>query len=962
MTRCLTALATAFAVSLFAISAAHAVDAVNVRLDAAAIDLTAATEVQKTEGDRIQVSTAPSPDGIVRRIEVRAREGNSNWAVLALTNNSDEQIDRLIVVPHYRMVGSGIFWPDLGLTRIAAITPSTGDRPVRQEGTTADVFRITLDPGTVITLVAELRTEKLPQIYLWEPDAYKDKVNSFTLYYGIVIGIAGLLALFLTILFVVKGSIMFPAAAALGWAVLIYIGIDFGFWGKVFDMSAGAERVWRACGEAILSATLLVFLFAYLNLSRWHVRYAHITIAWLAALAALIAVAVFDPAVAAGIARMSLFGIAVFGLALVIYLSTHGFDRAVLLIPTWLLLVVWTMAAALTILGLVTNDIIGPALLGGLVLIVMLIGFTVMQHAFAGGITHGIVSDVERRALALTGAGDLIWDWDVSADKVFTSPETEHMLGLKRGTLEGPAATWLEVLHPLDRDRFRASLDSMVEQRRGRLTQDFRLSTADGHYLWFTLKARPVVGSDGEVVRLVGTLTDVTDFKNAEERLLFDAVHDNLTGLPNRELFLDRMEAAFGFARADSQIRPSIVVIDLDRFKQVNDPVGMAVGDSILLTIARRLSRLLKPQDTLARLSGDQFALIVLSEREPARIVAFAETIRRTLRAPIAFNDREIFLTASIGLALAENAAHRTDEVLKDAELAMYYAKRIGGDRIEIFKPAMRSRKTDRLTMESELRRAIEREEIKVLYQPIVRLEDRAIAGFEALARWDHPKLGRLSPKEFISIAEEIGLIVDLGLFVLDHTAKQLAQWQAATRAREPVFASVNVSSRQLLRHDLIQDLRGVLGRTAIARGTLKLEITESLVMENPEHAAQMLTRIKELGAGLSLDDFGTGHSSLAYLQRFPFDTIKIDQSFVRTTARGTRPVILRSIIALAHDLGMEVVAEGAETDSDAVELYQLGCEYAQGFAFGEPMTSDAARDLLVDKPSRLRALKIASE
>ncbi|HET7803430.1 MAG TPA: EAL domain-containing protein [Pseudolabrys sp.] len=958
----MTTLATAFAVSLLAISAAHAVDAVNVRLDAAAIDLTAATEVQRTEGDRIQVSTAPGPDGIVRRIEVRAREGNNNWAVLALTNNSDEQIDRLIVVPHYRMVGSGIFWPDLGLSRIAAITPSTGDRPVRQEGTTADVFRITLDPGTVITLVAELRTDKLPQIYLWEPDAYKDKVNSFTLYYGIVIGIAGLLALFLTILFVVKGSIMFPAAAALGWAVLVYIGIDFGFWGKVFDMSAGAERVWRACGEAILSATLLVFLFAYLNLSRWHVRYAHITIAWLAALAALVAVAVFDPAVAAGIARMSLFGIAVFGLALVIYLSTHGFDRAVLLIPTWLLLVVWTVAAALAVLGLVTNDIIGPALLGGLVLIVMLIGFTVMQHAFAGGITHGIVSDVERRALALTGAGDLIWDWDVSADKVFTSPETEHMLGLKRGTLEGPAATWLEVLHPLDRDRFRASLDGMVEQRRGRLTQDFRLRTADGHYLWFTLKARPIVGSDGEVVRLVGTLTDVTDFKNAEERLLFDAVHDNLTGLPNRELFLDRMEAAFGFARADSQIRPSIVVIDLDRFKQVNDSVGMAVGDSILLTIARRLSRLLKPQDTLARLSGDQFALIVLSEREPARIVAFAETIRRTLRAPIAFNDREIFLTASIGLALAENAAHRTDEVLKDAELAMYYAKRIGGDRIEIFKPAMRSRKTDRLTMESELRRAIEREEIKVLYQPIVRLEDRAIAGFEALARWDHPKLGRLSPTEFISIAEEIGLIVDLGLFVLDHTAKQLAQWQAATRAREPVFASVNVSSRQLLRHDLIQDLRGVLGRTALARGTLKLEITESLVMENPEHAAQMLTRIKELGAGLSLDDFGTGHSSLAYLQRFPFDTIKIDQSFVRTTARGTRPVILRSIIALAHDLGMEVVAEGAETDSDAVELYQLGCEYAQGFAFGEPMTSDAARDLLVDKPSRLRALKIASE
>ena len=249
-----------------------------------------------------------------------------------------------------------------------------------------------------------------------------------------------------------------------------------------------------------------------------------------------------------------------------------------------------------------------------------------------------------------------------------------------------------------------------------------------------------MVGSDGEVVRLVGTLTDVNDFKKAEERLLFDAVHDNLTGLPNRELFIDRMEAAFGFARSDPQIRPSVLVIDLDRFKQVNDSVGMSIGDSVLLTIARRLARLLKPQDTLARLSGDQFALILLSEREPARIVAFAETMRRTLRAPIGFNDREIFITASIGLALSENQSRSTEEVLKDAELAMYHAKRIGGDRIEIFKPAMRSRKTDRLTMESELRRAIEREEIKVLYQPIVRLEDRAIAGFEALGALGSPQ------------------------------------------------------------------------------------------------------------------------------------------------------------------------------------------------------------------------------
>jgi diguanylate cyclase (GGDEF)-like protein/PAS domain S-box-containing protein len=943
---CLAAVLTVLAAGLFP---ARAVEAINVRTDAQAIDLTDSVERHRSEADRLLVSAAPGPDGIIRRMDVRAREGNTNWAVFALANSGDEQIERLIVVPHYRMVGSGVFWPDLGSSRVASIT-SSGERPERQDSATADIFRITLDPGSVMTYVLELRTDKLNQLYLWQPEAYKDKVNSLTLYHGIVIGIAGLLALFLTILFVVKGSMMFPAAAALGWAVLVYIGLDFGFWGKVFALSADSEQIWRASGEAILAATLVVFLFAYLNLNRWHVRYAHITLGWLAFLAALVALALYEPPIASGIARISLFAVALLGFALVVYLSFHGFDRAVLLIPTWLLLVLWVIAAVLAVTALITNDIVGPALLGGLVLIVMLIGFTVMQHAFAGGVTSGIVSDVERRALALTGAGDMIWDWDVSADKVFTSPETEALLGLKRGSLEGPAARWLDVLHPLDRDRFRAVLDSVLEQRRGRLSQDFRLRTPDGHYLWFTLKARPVVGSDGEVVRLVGTLTDVTEFKNAEERLLHDAVHDNLTGLPNRELFLDRLEGVLALAKADPAIKPTVMLVDLDRFKQVNDSVGVAVGDSILLTLARRLARLLKPQDTLARLAGDQFALILLSERETERITAFAETLRKGLRSPITFNDRELFLTASIGVALGDGEPRRTEEVLKDAELAMYHAKRIGGDRIEVFKPAMRARQSDRATLESELRRALEREEIAIFYQPLVRLEDRSVAGFEAMPRWHHPKVRRASPAEFIAIAEEVGLIVELGMFVLEHAAQQLSSWQRTVRRRDPLFVSINMSSQQLLRQDLIHDLRTVTARSGLARGTLKLELTESLVMENPEHTAQMLQRIRDLGAGLVLDEFGSGHASLAYLQRFPFDTIKIGQSFVRTNGKGSRPAVLRSIIALAHDLGMEVVAEGAETDSDAIELYQLGCEYAQGNYFGEPMSADDAKALLQDE------------
>jgi diguanylate cyclase (GGDEF)-like protein len=492
----------------------------------------------------------------------------------------------------------------------------------------------------------------------------------------------------------------------------------------------------------------------------------------------------------------------------------------------------------------------------------------------------------------------------------------------------------------------------VIEQRRGRIIQDFRLRAANGPYHWFRLKARPVVGSDGEVIRIVGTLSDVTDTKMAEERLLHDAVHDNLTGLPNRELFNDRLDAALTFAKQDNALRPTVLVIDIDRFKQINESVGFSAGDSILLTLSRRLGRLLRPQDTLARVAGDEFGMILLSESDRDRIMGFAEMIRRAVTTPITYAEREIFLTASVGLVLHDpQTATRRDDLIKNAEIAMAHAKRQGGDRTEVFRPAMRSGLGDRLTLESDLRRALDRGEIKCVFQPVVRLEDRTIAGFEALLRWDHPRLGRLPPQKFLPVAEETGLIVNLGVFALERAAYELAAWQRALDVDPPIFTSVNVSSRQLLRHDLLHDVKTVLARTNVLPGSLKLELTESLVMENPEYAAQMLARIRDLGAGLSLDDFGTGYSALAYLQRFPFDTIKVDQSFVRQMANGGRPVILRSIVKLAHELGMEVVAEGAESESDAIELFQIGCEYAQGHAFGEPMTALQARQLVGAAP-----------
>jgi diguanylate cyclase (GGDEF)-like protein/PAS domain S-box-containing protein len=937
--------------ALSGLSPAGAVESVRVPPDAQAIDLTHWVENYSNQGDRIQVSTAPGPDGIVRRIEVHAREAGAHpsWIVFALTNDTDEQMERLIVAPHFRLVGSGVIWPDLGSERIAEITASQGIPPEREDSSDADVFRLTLDPGATVTYVAELKTPKLPQLYLWEPDAYKDKTTGLTLYKGIVIGIAGLLALFLTIVFVVKGAVIFPAAAALAWAVLAYVSIDFGFWGKVFGTEANSDRIWRAGAESVLSATLVVFLFAYLNLSRWHVRASHVAGVWIAFLLALVGLAVYDPPVAAGVARISLATVAAVGFILVVYLATHGVERAVMLIPTWLLLVVWVCAAAFAINGSISNDLASPALHGGLVLLVMLIGFTVMQSAFAaGGVAHGAISDVERKALALTGANDIIFDWDVINDRIYVSPEIEDHLGLRRGDLEGPASSWMSLLHPLERDRYRACLDTVLEQRRGRVSQDFRLHASDGHYFWFRLRARPVVGPEGDVVRLVGTLSDVTEQKNAFERLLHDAVHDNLTGLPNREIFFDRLELALIHAAAPPHHRPTVLCVDIDRFGKIVETVGVSAGDSILLTVARRLGRLLQPRDTLARISGDMFAIILASETATEQVVNLADRIRRTVSTPVTFGNREIPLSVSIGIALFDPQWHpKREDMLKDAEIAMRYAKRDGGGRIEAFRPSMRSQGSNRQALESELRRALERDEIKLFFQPVVRLDDRTVAGFDAILRWQHPRLGRVEPSEFLPLAEESGLIVNLGLFAMQRAARELSAWQKALDVNPPIFVNVNISSRLILRHDLLSDVKNVLTRTGVAPGSLKLELSEALVMENPEYAAQILGRLREIGAGLSLANFGSGYSSLAYLQRFPFDMIKIDRAFARQDALTNRAAMLRSVVTLAHDFGMEAVAEGAENESDVIEFSQIGCEYAVGFAFGHPLSAADARKLV---------------
>lgn len=926
---------------------ARAVDAVTIPIDAEAVNLAASVTYLPGPADRVAVPTAPGPDGIVRRIEVRSVDGKpAHWAVIALSNTSDQQIDRLLTVPFYNPAMTGLLWPDLGERHITAITPSQGFAPERIPSNDADVFQITLDPGTVVTLVFEITTPQLPRLTLWQPDAYTASVNAYSLFKGIVLGISGLLALVLTIVFVVKGTAMFPATAALAWAVLYYISVDFYFIDEILNVNLSESHLYRASGEVFLSFSLFVFLYAYLNLGRWHIRYSHAAIGLVVLLLGLFGVAVVDAQLAAGIARLALAAIGVFGFILILYLSFRGYDRAVMLIPTWALLLAWMAGAGMTLTGMIDNTIAQPALSGGLVLIVLLIGFTVMQHAFAGGsVVQQEVGDVERAALALTGCGDPVWDWDVARDVIYTGAAAEDMLGLDPGALQGAALEWLSVLHPQDADRFRLVLDAVVEQRRGRIFEVFRLRGADGRFSWFQLRARPVVGADGEVIRCIGTLRDVTDAKISEERLLHDAVRDNLTGLPNREICRDRLETALVRAGAEAGPRPIVVSVGIDRFQSINETYGVSVGDSVLLTVARRLQRLLEPVDTLARVGGDSFVVIVLSEREAGRVSAMADDMRREIRTPVIFGPDEVNLTASIGIAVADPGEQGASDLLRDSELAMVHAKRLGGDRTATFTPVLRRLASELSSLENDFGRALESDEIKVEYLPVLRLGERRLAGFELIARWEHPRRGRIDPTATMEIAERAGMSHELSVFIAERAARLAAEWDEIIPrvADRPLFSWVNLPKAGILTQGLVNEIKTVMARVEVPEGALFMAVTQAAVSDNPELSQTVLHRLREAGISLALNDVSSDWTAVGVLHRIPFDALRtrLPRSQIKTELDLG---LIKTTAALAHGLGAELLVTGLELESDVAKLVGIGCDFASGKLFGPPLNADGAR------------------
>jgi diguanylate cyclase (GGDEF)-like protein len=933
--------------------AALALKAIEVSPDADRVEITALGEAYEGRGDALQIETAPGADGIRGRMSVRAATPGTNpsWLVFALSNPSDKPIERWLAADRYGAIGSGVVWPDLDARRIDAITPSVGFVPERMKNDRADVFRLTLEPGQTVTFVAELASERFARLFLWKAREFEQKSRDRQLFNGIMLGITGLLAIFLTAVFAANHKAIFPVAAIFTWCVLAYLCVDFGFWHKLFNIRPEENAQYRAATEAAMAATLLIFLCTFLRLGAWHGFVRMLLWLWIVAQLALIAVAFLDPRLAATFARLSSVAIATAGAVLTLFLAMRGQDRALSLVPTLMLLMVWLFGTGVAYTGRLSGDIVQFGLTAGLVLIVVLIGFTVTQYAFRSieplyGAQPG---EQQLRSLAVDGAGAAVWEWSARRDEVKVSPIVDAMLGLKPGELSAKFDDFGKHMHPADRERFKLLLSSVKVRAGGELRIGFRLRHVDNSYRWFELEAASVPSMERRNVRCVGLLREVTDAKRAQERLLHDAVHDSLTGLPNRELFLDRLTTAAKRATLEPLVRPALLFIDIDKFKTVNSAFGLIVGDSLLLTIARRLGRNLGPQDTLGRVGGDQFALLLLSQSDPRELAMLAEQVRRSLRAPINIAGQEIVLTASIGIALYDGPDEDSAELLREAEIAMYRAKRAGPDRIEIFSSEMRSDKAGRVELANDLRRAIEKQQLTVVYQPIFYLPTESLAGFEALLRWEHAALGMVNPSEFIPLAEEADLIIKLGSYALGRAVREAARWQKEMpRPDAPVFVSVNVASRQLFRPELVSEVRHILGRAVIPKGSLRLEITESLVMENPEKATAVLRQLADAGAGLALDDFGTGYSSISYLNQFTFDSVKVDRAFLLAGEEdGTGSVILRSVVALSHELGKNVVVEGVETEDDVSFLRSIGCEYGQGFYYGEPMSEREAMQLV---------------
>ncbi len=555
----------------------------------------------------------------------------------------------------------------------------------------------------------------------------------------------------------------------------------------------------------------------------------------------------------------------------------------------------------------------------------------------------------ERYALSARGANDGLWVWDLAADTVYYSDRWKEMLGFSESEIGDSPGEWFSRVHPDDVAMLRVEFDAHRNGTTPSIEHEHRMRNRSGEDRWMLARGVAVRDATGNATRIAGSLTDITTRKTAIDRLTHDAFHDALTGLPNRALFMDRLGSLMERSRHIPGHQFAVLFLDLDRFKLVNDSLGHALGDQLLISVGERLRATMRPTDTVARLGGDEFT-ILLETQHLADAVRMAERLQYGLHVPFRVGEHEIFTTASVGIALSATGYERAQDVVRDADIAMYRAKSRGRGVHEVFDKTMHERAVKLLTFETELRRSIERDELRVFYQPIVSLGSGNVTGFEALLRWQRGDV-LIAADEIVPIAEETGLILSIGEWVLRESLRQLAEWQQLYPDNDSLHMHVNLSPKQFLQPNLLEQVAAALSESGVDARRLHLEVTESVVVDNAEAAAMLLANLRLSGVGISLDDFGTGYSSLSSLRQFPFDTLKIDRSFISTNADRRDDEIVRTISALARILGMAVTVEGLESADQVQRMRDLGIDYAQGFYFSAPV--DAVKALAILTPAQ---------
>lgn len=571
-----------------------------------------------------------------------------------------------------------------------------------------------------------------------------------------------------------------------------------------------------------------------------------------------------------------------------------------------------------------------------------------IRYAVSNATTlHALSESEERYALALHAASDGIWDWDLAGDRIYFSPRWHAILGRSEQPDDADPVGWFNLVHGDDVVRLRAAIDAHLDGRSSHLEVEHRMRHADGSWRWVLTRGLAIRGPDGRVTRMAGSLSDITERRAAERQLQHDALHDALTGLPNRALFMDRVEHALHRVAREPRLSCAVLFLDVDRFKLINDSFSHAVGDRLLIALGQRMSGVLRPSDTVARFGGDEFTLLLDGVSDQGQAMTVAARLQAALARPFTLDGHQLSVAATIGVAV-NTAGTSAADLVRNADIAMYEARRRGSEEAVLFDESMHRRVVDRLAHEHDLRRAVEEGLLEVHYQPIVDLTTRAIRGLEALARWPGG-WPPVSPVEFIAIAEETGMIGTLGLHVMRTALSALAGWQHAGQLSGDSRISVNVSGRQLSDQAFPQHVRAAVVEAGLPGDALRLEVTESSLMQDCERTRSIIAEVCATGAGLHLDDFGTGYSSLTALRQFPVDALKIDRSFVSSldAGDGGSEAIVRSTVALGHSLGLRVIAEGVETPEQVDRLRELRCDYGQGFLFSKPVSAERIDELL---------------